>query len=59
MKADIVIFDPKTIIDKATFEKPHQYPEEISYVMINGKLSIDKGEFQSLKIGKVLIKNKE
>lgn len=58
MKADIVIFDPKTVIDKATFEKPHQYPEGISYVIINGKLSIDNGVFQNIKAGKVLRKNK-
>ncbi len=58
MKADIVIFDPKTIIDKATFEKPHQYPEGIYYVMINGQLSIDEGVFQNIKAGKVLRKVK-
>jgi len=58
MKADIVIFDPKTIIDKATFEEPHQYPEGIQYVIINGQLAVDNGEFQHLKAGKVLKKDK-
>ncbi|RDY60260.1 N-acyl-D-amino-acid deacylase family protein [Flagellimonas nanhaiensis] len=57
MKADIVIFNPETIIDKATFEKPHQYPEGIFYVLINGQLSIDNGTFQNIKAGKVLRKN--
>jgi dihydroorotase/N-acyl-D-amino-acid deacylase len=58
MKADIVIFNPETIIDKATFEKPHQYPEGISYVIINGQLSIDGGVFQNVKAGEVLRKQK-
>ena len=56
MKADIVIFDPKTINDKATFENPHQYPEGINFVIINGELSIDNGIFQHLKAGEVLKK---
>ena len=57
MKADIVIFDPKTVIDKSTFQKPHQYPEGIYYVIINGKISIDNGKFKKLKAGYVLRKN--
>jgi len=56
MKADIVIFDPKTIIDKGTFEKPHQYPEGINYVLVNGQLAIDNKEFKNIKGGKVLRK---
>lgn len=56
MHADIVIFNPETVIDKATFENPHQYPEGIDYVIINGQLSIDDGKFQHLKAGKVLRK---
>ena len=57
MKADIVIFDPKTIIDKATFENPHQYPEGIDFVIINGQFSVDSGKFKNLKAGKVLKKS--
>jgi len=57
MRADIVIFDPATVIDKSTFQKPHQYPEGIHYVIINGKISIDNGEFKKLKAGYVLRKN--
>jgi len=56
-KADITIFNPKTIIDKATFEKPHQYSEGIEYVVINGKLAVDKGIFKPIKSGEVLLKN--
>jgi dihydroorotase/N-acyl-D-amino-acid deacylase len=54
MKADITIFDSKTIIDKATFKKPHQYSEGIYYVIVNGKLAIHDKEFLNIKAGEVL-----
>ena len=53
-KADLVIFNPKTIIDKATFEQPHQYPEGIEYVIINGIVVLEKGEFKDLRTGAIL-----
>lgn len=56
MMADLVIFDPNTIIDKATFEEPHQYPEGIHFVLVNGQVSIDESKFKGLKAGKVLRK---
>ncbi|MCB0461373.1 MAG: D-aminoacylase [Flavobacteriaceae bacterium] len=56
MKADITIFDPQTIIDKGTFEKPHQYPEGIHYVLVNGQLAVDNKEFKNIKAGNVLRK---
>lgn len=45
--ADLVIFDEKTIADKATFDNPHQFPVGISYVLVNGKKSVVDG--QSIK----------
>ncbi|MCK0107849.1 D-aminoacylase [Flavobacteriaceae bacterium S0825] len=57
MKADVTIFNPETIIDKGTFEKPHQYPEGIHYVLVNGQIAIDNKEFKNIKAGKVLRKN--
>nr|WP_299073399.1 D-aminoacylase [uncultured Allomuricauda sp.] len=57
MMADIVIFDSNTIIDKSTFEEPHQYSEGIHYVLINGQISIDESKFKGLKAGRVLRKN--
>ncbi|MEJ2585943.1 MAG: amidohydrolase family protein, partial [Robiginitalea sp.] len=59
MKADVVLFDPKTVADKATFENPHQYPQGIPYVIVNGQVSVENGEFQHLKAGEVLRKNPE
>ena len=52
--ADLVIFDPATVIDKATFEQPHQYPEGIPYVLVNGQIAVDRGSFQKNRAGKVL-----
>ncbi len=54
--ADIVVFDPKTVIDKATFANPHQYPDGILYVLVNGVVSISKGEVTNDFSGKVLRK---
>jgi len=53
-QADIVIFDPKTVTDNATWAQPHQYPTGISYVIVNGKLIIDQGKFTGKLAGKVL-----
>jgi dihydroorotase/N-acyl-D-amino-acid deacylase len=52
--ADLVLFDPATVADKATFEQPHQYPEGIPYVMVNGQWAVEKGEFLSTRSGRVL-----
>jgi dihydroorotase/N-acyl-D-amino-acid deacylase len=59
MKADVVVFDPETVADKATFESPHQYPEGIPFVVINGRFSVLNGEFQHLTAGEVLRKNED
>jgi N-acyl-D-amino-acid deacylase len=42
--ADLVVFDEAKIIDKATFKNPHQYPEGIEYVLVNGQPVVEKGE---------------
>jgi len=54
MKADLVVFDPATVKDEATFAEPHQYPTGIPYVMVNGKLAVDIGQFHDLRSGMVL-----
>ena len=43
MFADIVIFDPDRIIDRATFTEPHQYPDGIEYVFVNGSIVVERG----------------
>jgi N-acyl-D-aspartate/D-glutamate deacylase len=52
--ADIVVFDPKTYRDKATFEKPHQYAVGTRYVFVNGVLAIDDGKYTDALAGKAL-----
>lgn len=42
--ADIVVFNPDTIIDKATFANPHQFPDGIEYVFVNGVLTLANGK---------------
>jgi N-acyl-D-amino-acid deacylase len=52
--ADIVIFDPETIIDKATYNDPHQFPEGIHYVIVNGIVVVENGKQGDFLPGKVL-----
>jgi N-acyl-D-amino-acid deacylase len=42
--ADIVVFDPEAVTDKATFTDPHQYAEGIIHVFVNGKAVIENGQ---------------
>src|SRR5881394_1855287 len=52
--ADITIFDPKTVIDRATFEDPNQYPVGIDFVIVNGQLEVDSGQRTAAEAGRVL-----
>lgn len=54
MKADLAIFDPATVADTATFEKPHQYAAGVKYVVVNGKIVIDNGKLTSERPGRIL-----
>jgi N-acyl-D-amino-acid deacylase len=54
--ADIVVFNPDTVMDKGTFLEPLQYPEGIEYVMINGRLVLQQGQYDRIAAGKVLRK---
>ena len=57
LAADITIFDPEKIEDTATFEDPIQYPRGIEYVIVNGKISVNKGTFLGRRSGTVLRSN--
>lgn len=52
--ADVTIFDQDRIIDKATFEQPHQFPVGIEYVIVNGVVTVDRGQHTDARAGRVL-----
>jgi len=52
--ADIVVFDPDTICDNATYEKPHQYATGMVHVFVNGKQVLKDGEHTGAKPGRVV-----
>ena len=52
--ADVVVFDPATVADRATFSEPHQYPAGIPHVLVNGRIVVDGGEHTGVLPGQVL-----
>jgi N-acyl-D-amino-acid deacylase len=52
--ADVVVFDPKTIADRATYEKPHQYAVGVRHVFVNGTQMLKDGEHTGAKPGRAL-----
>ena len=54
MAADIVIFDPSTVADRATFDAPFQYPAGIHVVIVNGMVALRDGQRSSTMSGRAL-----
>ena len=54
MKADIAVFDPATVKDTATFDKPHQYAVGVPYVIVNGEVAFEGGAMTAARPGRVL-----
>jgi N-acyl-D-amino-acid deacylase len=52
--ADVVIFDPNTIQDKATYDDPRQHPDGIYYVLVNGELVVDNMQITGATPGRAL-----
>lgn len=52
--ADVVLFDERRIIDRATYEEPFQYADGIEYVIVNGEMVIDKGVHTGAHPGRAL-----
>jgi N-acyl-D-amino-acid deacylase len=52
--ADLVIFDPDRIADRATFERPHAYSEGFDYVLVNGEVVIEADRHTGARPGRVL-----
>jgi len=53
-KADITVFDPDRVADRATFENPHQYPVGIEYVIVNGVPVIEKEQHLGTRPGRIV-----
>ena len=54
--ADLVVFDPETVIDTATYDNPHQICRGITWVFVNGRLAVEQGELTGALAGRVLRK---
>jgi N-acyl-D-amino-acid deacylase len=52
--ADLVVFDPAAVSDRATFEQPHAYASGIPYVFVNGVAVVSKGDQTDARPGTVL-----
>jgi len=52
--ADIVVFDPETIADRATYEDPRRYPKGIEYVILNGQVAAERGKQTATRAGRLL-----
>ena len=55
-KADLVVFDPATVKDQATYTEPLRYPLGIDYVLINGEVVVDQGKQTAARPGEVIRK---
>jgi dihydroorotase/N-acyl-D-amino-acid deacylase len=54
LKADLVVFDPATVRDRATFERPHHYAEGVSLVVVNGEIVLEGETVTAARPGRVL-----
>ena len=54
MRADMAVFDPETVRDRATFEQPHQYAEGVSLVIVNGEVVFENGTMTAARPGRIL-----
>jgi dihydroorotase/N-acyl-D-amino-acid deacylase len=57
--ADLTLFDPETVIDRATFQEPHQYPDGIPWVIVGGVVTVDDGVWIDERPGRVLRRGRD
>ncbi len=58
-KADLVVFDMHEIADQASYKEPHRFPKGIKYVIVNGRIVVENGEYNGEKPGRVLRRGRE
>ena len=56
MAADLVVFDPALVADRASYEKPHQYSVGFEWVVVNGKVEVEGGKLTAARGGRALRK---
>ena len=56
--ADVTVFDPERVIDRATYTEPFRYSEGIEYVVVNGQLVLDRGKHTGARPGQALRRNR-
>ncbi len=56
--ADLTLFDPERVIDRATYTDPFRYSEGIDYVVVNGQLVLDRGRHTGARPGMALRRNR-
>jgi N-acyl-D-aspartate/D-glutamate deacylase len=56
--ADVIVFNPETVRDVATYEKPHAYSEGMDYVFVNGQAAIAEGKITPHRYGRVLLRQR-
>jgi N-acyl-D-amino-acid deacylase len=54
LAADLVLFDPAKVQDKATFQNPHQYTEGFDYVIVNGTVMVEDGKLRDVRPGVII-----
>jgi len=54
--ADVIIFDEKTVADRATYEQPELFAVGMKYVIVNGKVAVDDGVYTGVLAGRALRK---
>ncbi|MCJ7627107.1 MAG: amidohydrolase family protein, partial [Longimicrobiales bacterium] len=54
MKADLVVLDPATVRDQATFQDPHRFPVGIHHVLVNGTVVVEAAEHTGARPGSVI-----
>ena len=52
--ADLVVFDPETVQDRATFSNPHQYATGFSWVLVNGEVVVENDRHTQIRPGAIL-----
>jgi N-acyl-D-aspartate/D-glutamate deacylase len=57
--ADVIVFDPKTLADRATYEQPETLATGMKYVIVNGKIAVEEGKYTGILAGRALRKTQQ